>query len=291
MTHLNEGQWKIGSMIIGKGTQCEITAVEPVSYGIVPGDYSIPMSDEIRFRKDFLQPGVINITVSIMDNYMLDNMYDGGPIPEFVGADGLMEQLLKEWRADEVRNIWGYTKPLTYKKIGQVRRVYGRPRDIAAPPRRMRPGWYDVTLAYQRADTLSYSEAVYGLAGIPKTAYGTPGGTVTRADGEAPTWFDMFITGPIANPAITLGPYVIDLNYTLAAGEIAQISSYPWDRRAVSSAGYNLTSKLINQSPYLSDLRFPAGASYSVGLHENGTPVATSATELAVTWREAYHSL
>lgn len=285
---MKEGQYKIGDMVFGAGTQCRVTAFEPVGYGIMPGDYAIPQSDEIRFRKDHLQPGIINMTVSVLDNYVLENMYDGGPTPDFASGASLVEQFMTEWRADEMRKIWGYTKPLTYTKLGRTRRVYGRPRDIAAPPRRLNPGWYDMVCAYQRADTLSYSEEIYGVVDIPPTTLGVAGASLAREDGPAPTWFDMFITGPINNPKVKVGPHTIDIAYNLPSGQIIQISSYPWDRRAVSSSGFNVAPKMIGDSPYLDELKFPGGATYSASLHGTGS---SSATSLAVTWREAYHSL
>lgn len=285
---MREGQYKIGETIFGNGTSYIVSSFEAVGYGVMPGDYAIPQSDELRFRKDYLQPGVINMTVSVLDNYILDNMYDGSDVPEFQSGSELMENFMKEWRADEIREIWGYTKPLSYSRQGRTRRVYGRPRDIAAPPRRLRPGWYDLVCAYQRADTFSYSEEVYGELDIDPTPVGVTNRTVSRLDGTAPTWFDMFITGPIVNPKVRVGNFLIDILHSLPAGGVIQISSYPWDRRAVSSSGANLAPKMIGNSPFLDQLRFPGGSTLPVALHGTGSSGDTS---LAVTWREAYHSL
>lgn len=287
MTDLKEGQYRIGDFVFGNGTQCQLSSFEAVGYSVVPGDYSIPQSDELRFRKDYLQPGVINMTVSIMDNYLIDDIILDGPIEDpvlFSSADELLEKFMKEWRSDDIRELWGYVKPLTYCRGGQVRRVYGRPRDIAAPPRRLRSGWYDVTCAFQRADTLSYKEGATGLRDIPVATTVS----ISREDGAAPTWFEIYLTGPITNPKITLGSQTIELDHSLPAGGVIHISSYPWDRRVVSSAGHNLAAKMVGDSPYLSDLRFPAGATIPVSFTGGG---ASSDTRLAVLWREAYHSL
>lgn len=287
---LKEGQYQIGDFVFGVGTQAVISSFEQTGYTITPGDYALPQSDEVRFRKDFLQPATILMTVSAMDNYILDNFWEESSAPpEFPKGSEIMEQFMKEWRADEIRKIWGYTKPLRYKRLGQLRRVYGRPRDIATPPRRMGPGWYDMVCAYQRADTFSYSDVEYGALNLLPTTLGTPGGTVVRQDGEAPTWVNIFITGPIANPKVTLGSFTIDMTgYTLAAGELVQITSYPWERRAVSSNGNNISPKLVGASPYLDKLVLPAGVSWNTGLHGTGT---NGNTRLNVIWREAYHSL
>lgn len=288
MTDLWEGQYKFGDMVFGAGTQCIVSSLEKTGYQVSPGDYSIPMTDEIRFRKDYLQPGTILMTVSAMDNYMLDSVYEGGPILEFPSGAKLMEQFMKEWRADEVRNIWGYVKPLTYRRLGQTRRIYGRPRDIAAPPRRNAMGWYDMVCSYQCVDTVSYSEEVFGKAGILPTAAGVNPTIISRGDGGAPTWFDIFIVGPIFNPVVDIGPLKLQINYGLPAGEIIQVSSYPWERRAMTSNGTNIVPRLIGTSPYLSEMRFPEGANWNVGIHGTGT---TTDTNLILTWREAYHSM
>lgn len=281
---LQEGQYKFGEFIFGRGTQCVVSSLEQTGYSVSAGDSSVPMTDEIRFGKDYFAPATILITVSAMENHMIDAVYDGGDYLEFPSASDLMESFMREWRADEVRSIWGYTKPLTYRRLGQTRMMYGRPRDIAAPARRKGTGWYDIVCSYQRADTFSYSEQQYGALDLAPSVTSP----IIRQDGSAPTWFEIYLVGPISNPIINIGPHRIEIQHVLPAGQIIQISSVPWERRAVSSSGFNLAPKLIGTSPYLSDLRFPAGTNWNVSFTGSGT---NASTKLSVLWREAYHSM
>lgn len=276
---LQEGQYQIGSLVFGQGTMYQCLGVELTGYTSQVGDVPIPDSDEIRFRKDFFQPSSIQFSLGVLDNYAL---VGGATITD---GDSLLEALHKEWRADEIRKIWGYTKPLIYCRNEVTRRVYGRPRDFSSSARRKRPGWYDVVMTYQRADTVVYDDETNGVLDIANGAAPTP---LVRGDGLGPTWMEIYITGPGVNPTVKVGPYTIELNYTLAALEVVQINSYPWERRAISSNGQNISAKMIGNSPYLNELSIPPGASYNVEL--DFASGATGASQLDVLWREAWLS-
>lgn len=283
---MRNGQWQIGNYVFGKGTRTVIGPMVQTGYTINAGDAPLPQSDEIRFGKDYFQPGQLQFTASIMDNFILANLWDSSEsIPLLTRADELLEDFMKEWRADELRKIWGYVKPLTYRQANQTRIVYGRPRDIAAQPRRDQPGWYNCECTFQRSDTLSYAYDLSGTQAKPNAP-----GTLARGEGPAPTWMSIFLVGPISNPVITIGPYVITLQHTLPAGKVIQISSAPWERRAISSEGpgVNIRTKMIAESPYLDKLTIPAFANWAVSVAGGST---TAATDLVVQWREAYHSL
>lgn len=283
---MKNGQWQLGSYIFGRGTRTIVSSLEQTGYTISAGDSQQPRSDEVRFRKDYFQPGQLQFTLSIMDNYIFRELWDWPFSPPIITrADEYLEQLQKEWRSDEMRQLWGYVKPLTYQHAGQTRLVYGRPRDMAAAPRKDNPGWYNCVATFQRADTFTYAEALNGVTAKP----GAPA-TLNRLDGSAPTWMSIFLTGPINNAVITVGPYVLTLSHNLPAGKVIQISSWPWERRAISSegAGINIATKLVAESPYLDKLILPAFSSYPVSVAGGAT---TAATSCVVQWREAYHAL
>ena len=66
-----------------------------------------------------------------------------------------------------------------------------------------------------------------------------------------------FTFGPIDHPVITVGNQQIELNYNLVADEVVEISSYPWQRRAINNGGYNLSALLIGETQYLDRLKLP----------------------------------
>lgn len=231
---LKEGQYQLDDLVFGKGTMIKVLGSEQVNYQVTPGDMAIPQSDELRFSKDYIQPGVRQFSIAVLNNYILPGQVPPSVAPEtLVSGRDLVDNFLKRWRADDIRKEWGLTKPLSYCADGQQRVIYGRPRNVAAEPLRNRPGWYGITASYQMADTLSYSsdtsQVIFSQGGSA---------TAVRGTGSAPTWVRAIILGPVVNPILTLGPHVITVGteddpVSVPAGGFIEISSYPWERRAV----------------------------------------------------------
>lgn len=288
---LTEGQWQIGDVVFGPQTMIPIQSMEQISYEVSPGDRPLPMSDQIRFTKDYIQPGNIQFNMSVLDNYVLDDVpvYETVSLPES-GAP-LMEKLKREWRADEVRKTWGEVKPLRYCALGNQRVLYGRPRNFATSRVKKRPGWLPVTAMYQLADQYSYSEEIFfGVTAV--TPSGVVGSAIERGDGGGPTWLQAIVTGPIASGfVVNIGPHEFTVNQALASGEVIELNSKPWSRRAIlasSSTTINVGTRLVGDSPYLEDLVFPAEEEMSISIHGSGT---SGSTALLVQWQEAYHAI
>ena len=294
---LKEGQWELGPVQFGRYTKIPVENVEVGAYGTTVGDIQMSQTDEIRFGRDFFQPGMLTFTMGILNNRMLPNMAAidllGGAgyppnIAEIFQAQPMLEQLCHEWRADDIRTQFGYTKVLKYCKFGLQKRVYGRPRKMSTNVFNSRNEFVPVVADFQRVDTFSYSEEEFSAVGAP-SAPGTTPIAVTRAGGSANTWLRALITGPINDPVIKVGSlYTIELDYNLAAGKVIEITAYPWERRIIDSDGFNLSPKLIGVSPYMEKMKIPANATTNVGLSGSST---TGATAIAVLWREAYNTL
>lgn len=290
MVDLSEGQYQIGETKFGKGTNIRIVNVDQVGYEVTPGDRPLPQSDEIRMTRDYIQPGTMQFELAVLDNYLLENIMDQPADPESLGIVSgakVLEGFKREWRADGIRDSWGAVKPLTYRAAGFSRMLYGRPRNIASARLKHRPGWYGVTCTYQLADTLSYEEE-FSYELVSPTASGTPGGEIARGEGGGPSWLKISILGPITNPIIVLGDMVVTIDYSITAGQAIEVNSYPWERRAITSTGLNIGTKLIAESPYLEDLRIPEFETWEIALHGSGT---TSETKMLVQWQEAYHAI
>lgn len=284
MTDLREGQWQIGDLKFGKGTQISISGMDQVGYEVTPGDYPIPQSDEIRFRRDFIKPGVLQFELSIVDNYVLPG-FEGAV--NYEPADELLERFSREWRADEVRREWGWVKPLTYRGPGKTRMLFGRPRNLASDRRKSRSGWYGLTCSYQLSDSLSYSEDVTSIpvqVGVESS--------IARDDGQAPSWLTVYFSGPATNPVFQIGPNLVSMDVTLSTGDILVLAAAPWERRAVvyraSGTDENVGWRMIDGSAFLEDLRLPEKKTWSVKVTASGT---SSETHCVVGWREAYHAI
>ncbi|UVK63828.1 minor tail protein [Gordonia phage LilyPad] len=287
---LIEGQWQLGDVKFGKGTKIPVLSVEPVGYEVSAGDRPLPMSDQIRFTKDYVQPGVIQFQMAVLDNHVLTDLLSAPIDAEALGivpGSKLLEKLKYEWSADSVRQSWGAVKPLTYRAAGYSRIVYGRPRNFASGRLRDKPGWYGITASYQLADRASYEDKWNSVVVSP-SAVGTTTGTVVRAqDALAPAWMKATILGPINNPILKLGPHTVSITHNLPAGQAIEVNSFPWERRAITSTGLNIGAK-IPSATYLEDLRIPEKGTWAVGLSGSST---SETTRLVVQWQEAYHAI
>lgn len=291
VVELRNGQYQLGSVRFGRFTQLPIESMEVTGYGVNSTDYQIPRADEMRFGIDTFQPGTLNFTIGILDNYILPNMVGATGISSAPGLQNAIEQLEalhKEWRADDIRKQFGYVKPLFVCRQGETVRVYGRPRKFAHNTASMKANHRKAVCEFQRVDTICYSETQYSVVADP-SAEGTTTQNAVRSGGGVDTWVQILITGPINHPKIKIGSLnLIDVNYNLAAGKVLEINTYPWTRRVMDSDGLNVAPLLIGTSPYLDEIVIPPSASTEVGFSGSST---TAATKMAVLWREAYSSL
>lgn len=257
--NLKPGQYQIGDLVFGRGTLYPVSSVEIQAYNINAKDSQVIQSDEIRFGQDNFVPAPIVFEIGVDDNYALPNMegLTGRSLPGIDANKYALHALAKEWRGDDVKGSPGQTKPLyCCERDGRVLMIYGRPRKFQHSKRSRHSQFFTVTAEFMRGDTLAYDadEQIISLTEAEDISY------VTRASdpGDAPAWFRVLCYGPLDHPVITIGMQQIELDYNIAEGEIVEISSYPWMRRAISSNGLNLSARLIGETQYLDRLRLPA---------------------------------
>lgn len=289
---LQPGQYEIGNTVFGRNTPYPVESFEVSPYTVNGSEYQLSATDENRFGRDYIQPGSIQISMGVVANRLLPNMINMSHLdimPQIVSGQALLEVLQEEWAADDERLSWGLLKMLRYcNDDGQTRRLYGRPRKFAASSRSRKSEYYTVAADYMRVDRFSYDDEEQAVTVLPSAA-GTTTQTISRLDGGAPAWLRVFITGPIVNPKVKFGTgFTLEINTTLAAGKVLEISSYPWERRIVDSDAVNLSAALAGNSPYLSDVRIKPRTTVGVGLSGGGT---TAATKAYVLWRETYHTI
>lgn len=279
---LSLGQYQIGDLVFGNGTRITVTSCDVGDYGIVDSAFAMTQTDEIRFGRDYLQPGLISITGGVRDNWLI-NPGEGDIEP--VRANVIAEELAEEWRADEIRLQWAYLKPLVYNRDNDVRRVYGRPRKFVKAVSTKKSQFIPVAMDYQRVDTYSYSDTEQSVTIAPSAA-GTTTANIVRSGGRAPAWLRALITGPINDPILKVGSlFTVNIDFNLAATKVIEINAYPWERRVINSDGNNLNPFLVGPSAYLNEMRIPANATTGVGLSGSSTTGATAAT---VFWRETH---
>lgn len=250
--NLIPGQYQIGDIVMGHGTNIIMENFDVKPYDVNQQDYQVSRSNEIRFGYDSFKPTSIEMNMQVIYNWLLDpykntrtNFWHNMPT---VG------DLAREWRSDEIRSSWNEMKPLYFcgrDGIGKV--IYGRPGQFGVEKTDSKSTIVKCVGEFRRADTLVYSvnENVVQLSQneVPQFLW--------RGVGDAASWLRVVGYGPLVNPVITVGENQISLNITVAEGEAFEVSSYPWQRRAVKSDRTNLRNNLVNNSPYLDKMMIP----------------------------------
>lgn len=295
--NLLPGQYQIGSFVFGYATQCPVNDVQVQSYNVNAQDFQVIRTDERSFGVDTLAPGSFVFKMAVLDNKPLPNMlgltndWESLP-PSLVARQGvLLPALAKEWKANEVRPIWGETKPIYFSDYdGIVRRIYGRPGKFQYSRTTRKNAFYTIQAEYRRADTYAYSDIEYYVGGatIPILPGGTPV-NAQRQGGDGDAWVRFLLWGPLTNPIITYGGNTIELNGTIPDGVLLEISSYPWQRRCIDSDGNSWRAYLIGETVYLDQLVFPADTIMPVSwVVEEGTETNAD-TQMMFLWRESYN--
>lgn len=286
---LHPYQYQLGSIVFGRDTSIPISKVEPQPYNVNNQDFQVERTDENRFGIDTLAPGSIVFTMAVLENFPIEAMsHFSTRLPSddlFAMRGTLLPKLAKEWKGNDVRMAWGATKPLLCcDGDGFVRRIYGRPgKFVYAPRYNDNTLWIDVQAEFRRADTYGHADIEYFVGPI---APGAPAVPVERDDGDADSWVRILLYGPLTHPIITYGGDTIELDLTINAGTMLELSSYPWQRRVIDSNGVNWRAKVIGNTKYLDQIRFAAGGDINVSWTATGT---AGTSRLYFMWREAYN--
>lgn len=284
--NLRPYQWQIGNIIFGPGTPYTVLSVKPQSYKINAEDFQLALSNETRMGIDTEAAQPIMFDIGVRDNAPMPYIANSLPVDLIEKSSRLLEALQTEWKAADVRDVWGQLKPLSYcDGYGVHKRIYGRPRKFAYSAKTKTSQFYKVQAEYARVDSLSYSEIEYAATltnGAAPVSY-------TRTSGEADAWFRVLLTGPMSSGAtVVVGSSNIQLQDDIADGVVVEVSSYPWARRVIDSNGNNLRTALVGATVYLDLLKIPMLTPLPMSWTATGT---TSASSCVVLWRDAYNVL
>lgn len=254
--NLVPGQWQIGDIVMGFGTNIKVETVTANPHDVNAQDYQLPRSSETRFGMDDFKPTTIDLTFEVLHNRLMPG-YEY-TIPNFWHSMPSIADLNREWRFDDGRKIWGEMKALyVCTKLDEIPKIiFGRPGQITiTEDDKVNNGEVVKVLAqWRRADTISYgvNENVVELSSDHDPQY------LIRNEGDGPdAWLRVFIEGPLDHPKITIGEHTIEIDREIEDGEVVEVSSYPWQRRAVNSNRINIASDLIGSTPFLDRLTLP----------------------------------
>lgn len=208
------------------------------------------------------------------------------------------------WRALHIRNKPSEVIPLRYRLDDKVRRVYGRPRKLEAPPNNLiLSGFIPVQVDFKAVDgfvyddddesvTLSLTEGAQGGFTFPFTF---PVTTLTSGlqratvlvGGDAPTYPVVRFNGPVANPSLGTDDWDLILDgLSLETGEWAEIDMRPWKLTAMHSDGSSVAGKMNRRSRMI-DMALNPGSAEFVFRGASTTGAATC----TVRWASAYNSI
>lgn len=252
--NLVPGQYQIEDLVMGKGTPYKITGFDIQPYGVSDGDYQAPRQDTKSFGFDQHTAGPLNITIEILQNWWTRDAPVGAKL-----STGSLGKVQRIWKGDGVRYVWGEMQTLYFcGNDGIIKEIYGRTGKFTYPKGHEKTECYEVIGEFRRADTVSYrsTEKYKELLKGDTPTIVTPGG-------DAATWGRILLTGPMTNPVITVGAQKFAVEIELEEGEAAEISSYPWRRRAIDSNGVNIRN-YMSGIDYLDKMRLYADRSVPI---------------------------
>jgi hypothetical protein len=207
------------------------------------------------------------------------------------------------WRAMHIRQTPGAVLPLRYQIGQRTRRIYGRPRRLAAPPsNRILGGFVPITVDFSAVDGYTYDD-VEQLVTLSLQS-GSEGGFVFPLEfpfttlpvglsqqqaingGDADTYPVVRFNGPVDNPSLETDDWVLALDLGIAAGNYVEVDLRPWALTVLLN-GESSVSGALGRRTYMSAMKFEPG------IHDmvfRGSSVSSSAT-CEVRWSNAWNSI
>ncbi|WP_093803898.1 phage distal tail protein [Streptomyces sp. Wb2n-11] len=297
MAELEEGQWELGGVLMGAGTQIPVAEVTGLGRPSTRGeDIEQPGMDGVFLGVDYYAARSIEIDAAIK--------VPGDPD----ACWALLSSLQTAADATAVRLTGGATMPLRYRRRGAAtKRVDGRLRRLEPQLSQVIYGWMPLDIEFVAADARWYgdeqqtTEIPLGwMSGGGFTAPVAAPIHVTSATsvaerpgwvethGDVATWPVLRITGPCSAPAIThvsTGRTLALPTLVLGVGQWVELDTRPGRRRVVWNNGGNAESYLTPSSR-LDLFSLPPGTS-----ELRWTAVdPTNTSRLRVTWRDAYRA-
>ena len=225
------------------------------------------------------------------------------------GALRALGELRTAWSARAIRDVPGAVLPIRYRMGDRVRRVYGRPRNFAAPPdNKILGGYVPITADFatvtantyddlEQSTTIFSSTVSTGRTGFlfPVTfptvtleadqSQDRPGAITVGGDEDS--YPIIRFDGPVTRPWLQLdGGWRLDLDVTLLTGEYAVVDTRPWVNTVVKN-GSQYIGGAIGRRQWLSDMFLTPG---NHGFRF-GADIASGSSSCTVSWRNTWTSI
>lgn len=285
-------QFGVPHVPFGQGQTVVVESFDPGVAEMRPQDQNSPVGDYRVFGTDRRTPPTWSWR-------MYTDVYNAWDAHEWAQ---IMEEV---WDAEAVRSTPGAVLALRYRRAGEIRRVYGRPRDFTIIPTYSRTGRIDIVANFALAEHTYYAdrEETLPLRLMPTRGQGSgftfpttfplrtqrqpePRLEVADVRGRRPTWVDVTFHGPVDDPWVQVGEYRWGLHGHVASGQSVTMSGKPWAAGIRRSDG-TFAPEMMDATSRLSQLRFRPGR-YPVTY---GGWDSTGSSRASLAWRPAYGTM
>lgn len=225
---------------------------------------------------------------------------------DIVSAIDTLDDFSAAWAPDATAREPGQLAVVRYRLADRVRRVYGRPRNYAAPPTNMiESGYVPVTMDFNLVDSYTYDDSESSV-NIPYASAASLGGFVLPAtmplttmptDGNGSDQISVGGTtraypvirfnGPWTNPVLSTDDWTLSWTGAIAAGSWVEIDCRPWALTVKNQSGASVVGGLGRQT-WLEDCWFAPKSQPQINLRGSAPGGGASAL---VRWRNTWTSI
>jgi hypothetical protein len=205
------------------------------------------------------------------------------------------------WDSRRTRLTPGAVQVLRWRRGQDVRRAYGRARDLLPVHDIDWTGNIGITATFQTDEPYFYDDIeqteyvpfvpdpVGGLVGpVVGDLVASGEGVSTRGfsiGGDTATWVPFVIYGPIVNPRVEfVDQYAVEFRLSLGADDYVVVDPWPYNRGIRLRNGGNAAGRLTAASRVLSGMQLEPG--HHTAILTGNDPTGTSAA--VIYWRDAY---
>lgn len=288
MATLQDGDFELDGYVIGDVHPLNVMDFDPEGPSIRNQDHDSPVGDIRYFGRD----------------------QRSGPTWLWEFGASAQERSQAQADAAVAARVWRRTYPkpgeesvLRFRLGGVTRRVYGRARKFDYKPldrKHNTAGYIPIDALFDCGDSWIYDDEERIMSATLRASSkgglktplkgnlkslkgGTRNGAITDIGGDAPAPFTATIHGPVKNPSIAYGDWVIELNTTLAYDQSVTIDTRK--STVIRNDGASLAGTLTRASRLNTSRLAPGPANILFsGVDASGT------ARVEVRWRPTFHS-
>lgn len=290
---MEELQYSLDGYVFGANTSVLVAGVEFGEAETSQTRKPKPRSDGINFGRMYRRSRQITFDLTI------DNFDDSD-------AHDLLDELQAQWSGDDIRLDPGAVVPLSWRRGGRERRVWGRPNHCTPVTGAVSRGLVPVTATFDTVNQYYYSNQQQSIHTNLVPPSGSVGYTVPYTmpltmsgesiaqggmsiGGSAKTPITIQFHGPVINPSVQITHANGSEIYVKMIAELASdnwVYIDPFFGTVTTRFGSNWAGKFTADSTPLFDIALKPGDATAVMRGNDSTGTA----EMTLYWYNAFHS-